>query len=75
MPTECELCHEMYEKADDDPQDICLDCWEVQASYWTGATTVELDEQAQRQQQQQAEALSDAMWAALITPDTDGGSN
>jgi hypothetical protein len=46
MPTECELCHEMYEKADDDPQDICPECWKVQASYWTGpGQQIELDEQ------------------------------
>lgn len=34
MPTECKLCHEMYEKADDDPQDICPDCEEAAYYAW-----------------------------------------
>jgi len=46
MPTECELCHEDYEKADDEPDDICPACWEAHLREVDALTPAEVEDEA-----------------------------
>lgn len=43
METECELCGELFTKTDNDPLDICPECWQAQRNLWA-ATPYTLEE-------------------------------
>lgn len=49
MPTECELCHQDYDKADDEVYSICPACWEQEAEHWTGGGTPPSQEEREQE--------------------------
>lgn len=77
MPTECELCHEMYEKADDEPEDICPACWEAHLREVDAPTPAELAAEAAYYAHLESLFTATAVPAEYITEDAgdddDGG--